>query len=135
MNRHRRENVALIRSAFAAHPAWRGQLLFPQATADLEACWFGFPFLVDESVRLDYRGYTRALNEQGIDTRPIVSGNMALQPAVKHFPVELGMGPFTGAQRVHDRGLFIGCHARPIQPGVIEHLVDLMLRSLAEHSR
>jgi CDP-6-deoxy-D-xylo-4-hexulose-3-dehydrase len=135
MNRHRRENVARIRAAFAAHPAWRGQLLFPQATPGLDACWFGFPFLVDESVRLDCRGYTKSLLEQGVDTRPIVSGNMALQPAVKHFNVELGMGPFTGAQRVHERGLFIGCHTRPIEQRVIERLVDLMLRSLAEHSR
>jgi CDP-6-deoxy-D-xylo-4-hexulose-3-dehydrase len=135
MNRHRRENVARIRAAFAAHPAWRGQLLFPQATPGLEACWFGFPFLVDESVRLDCRGYSKSLLEQGVDTRPIVSGNMALQPAVKHFNVELGMGPFTGAQRVHERGLFIGCHTRPIEQGVIERLVELMLRSLAEHSQ
>jgi CDP-6-deoxy-D-xylo-4-hexulose-3-dehydrase len=135
MNRHRRANVTQIRAAFAAHPAWRGQLHFPQASAGLDACWFGFPFLIDESVPLDYRAYTKSLNEQGVDTRPIVSGNMALQPAVRHFNIELGMGPFTGAQRVHDRGLFIGCHARPIEPGVIERLVDLMLRNLDRPTR
>jgi CDP-6-deoxy-D-xylo-4-hexulose-3-dehydrase len=135
MNRHRRANVGRIRAAFAAHPAWRGQLHFPQAPPGLDACWFGFPFLVDESVRLDYRGFTRDLTAGGVDTRPIVSGNMALQPAVKHFNVDLRLGPFTGAQRVHERGLFIGCHARPIGQDVIDALVDRMLRSLAEHSR
>lgn len=134
MNHHRRANVTQIRAAFAAHPLWRGQLHFPQATPGLDACWFGFPFLIDESVQLDYRAFTRALNTAGVDTRPIVSGNMALQPAVKHFKVELGMGPFTGAQRVHDRGLFIGCHARPIEQGVVDRLVDLVLRSLDDHA-
>jgi len=135
MNAHRRENVRRIRAAFAAHPDWRGQLHFPRATEGLDACWFGFPFLVDESVRLDYRGFTRDLTAAGIDTRPIVSGNMALQPAVRHFNVDVSLGPFHGAQRVHERGLFIGCHARPIDTGVIEALADAMLRSLAEHSR
>ena len=55
--------------------------------------------------------FTTRLLQQGIDTRPIVSGNMALQPAVRHFNVDLSMGPFIGAQAIHDRGLFIGCHA------------------------
>jgi CDP-6-deoxy-D-xylo-4-hexulose-3-dehydrase len=134
MNRHRRGNVGRIRAAFAAHPAWRGQLHFPEATPDLDPCWFGFPFLVDESVRLDYRSFTRDLTAGGVDTRPIVSGNMALQPALRHFNVDLQMGPFTGAQRVHERGLFIGCHARPIEQQVIDALVDRLLRSLAAHS-
>lgn len=135
MNAHRRTNVARIRAAFAAHPRWRGQLRFPEATPGLDPCWFGFPFLVDESVRLDHRSFTRALLDQGVDTRPIVSGNMALQPAVRHFNIDVSMGPFHGAQRVHDHGLFIGCHARPLADGVIERLVDLMLLSVQEHSR
>lgn len=135
MNDHRRSNVARIRAAFSAHERWRGQLHFPTATRGLDACWFGFPFLVDESVQLDHRGFTRALLDQGVDTRPIVSGNMALQPALKHFDIDISMGPFQGAQRVHDRGLFIGCHAKPVAESVIDGLVDLILRSLDEHSR
>ena len=86
-------------------------------------------------MQLDHRGFTRALLDQGVDTRPIVSGNMALQPALKHFDIDISMGPFQGAQRVHDRGLFIGCHAKPVAQSVIDGLVELILRSLEEHSR
>ena len=82
MNRQRRANVQRIRAAFARHPRWRGQLQFPEATARLDACWFGFPFLVDPALDLDYRKFTASLLRNGVDTRPIVSGNMALQPAV-----------------------------------------------------
>ena len=135
MNRHRRANVQRIRAAFTQHASWRGQLLFPAATAKLDACWFGFPFLVNPSIDLDYRKFTASLLQQGVDTRPIVSGNMALQPAVKHFNVDLGMGPFTGAQAIHDRGLFIGCHARPLPEDTIVRLVNLILGCLQDSSR
>ena len=135
MNRQRRANVQRIRAAFARHPRWRGQLQFPQATAQLDACWFGFPFLVDPALGLDYRKFTASLLRQGVDTRPIVSGNMALQPAVRHFGIELGLGPFTGAQAVHERGLFIGCHARALAEDTITRLVDLILGCLQDSVR
>ena len=135
MNHQRRANVQRIRAAFARHPRWRGQLQFPEATAQLDACWFGFPFLVDPALDLDYRKFTTSLLRNGVDTRPIVSGNMALQPAVKHFSIELGMGPFTGAQAVHDRGLFIGCHARALPEDTITRLVDLILGCLLDSVR
>lgn len=135
MNHHRRANVARIREAFIKHPQWRDQLQFPTAAPGLDACWFGFPFLVTPALSLDYRKFTSRLLEQGIDTRPIVSGNMALQPAVKHFNVDLSMGPFTGAQAIHDRGLFIGCHARPLADATIVRLVELILGCLHDCSR
>jgi CDP-4-dehydro-6-deoxyglucose reductase, E1 len=135
MNRQRRANVRRIREAFGRHARWRGQLHFPEATAGLDPCWFGFPFLVDAALDLDYRKFTSSLMRHGVDTRPIVSGNMALQPAVRHFNIELGLGPFTGAQAVHDRGLFIGCHARELADATIARLVDLILGCLQDSLR
>jgi len=135
MNRQRRANVQRIRAAFARHPRWHGQLQFPEATARLDPCWFGFPFLVDPALDLDYRKFTATLLRNGVDTRPIVSGNMALQPAVRHFPIELGLGPFMGAQAVHERGLFIGCHANALPEDTITRLVDLMLGCLLDSVR
>lgn len=134
MNAHRRANVSRIRAAFKAHPEWREQLLFPNAAPGLDACWFGFPFLVNPTIAVDYAGFARALRERGIDTRPIVSGNMALQPAIRHFNVDLSLGPFTGAQRIHDTGLFIGCHAKPLPETTIKRLVAIVLECLRDHS-
>jgi CDP-4-dehydro-6-deoxyglucose reductase, E1 len=127
MNANRRSNVAQLRAAFAAHPRWKGQLEFPSATAGLDPCWFGFPFLLSNSAGIDRVAFTRALMERGIDTRPIVSGNMALQPALAHFEVDLKQGPFAGAQAVHDRGLFIGAHSRPVEPARLDALVNTVM--------
>ena len=130
MNRNRIDNTARIRAAFAAHRQWRGQLLFPTSPTGIEACWFGFPFLVAPGVPLSYRRFTTVLMEKGIDTRPIVSGNMALQPAVALFDINTSLGPFTGAQQVHDRGVFIGVHTRPLDQGRVSWLVDCVLEAL-----
>ena len=135
MNRHRRANVLRIRAAFQRHRQWRDQLQFPQATPRLDPCWFGFPFQISPSISLDYQAFTRRLMAQGVDTRPIVSGNMALQPAIRHFNVDLSLGPYPGAQTIHDRGLFIGCHARPVPDATISRLVDLILECLEDSTR
>jgi CDP-6-deoxy-D-xylo-4-hexulose-3-dehydrase len=133
MNDNRRRNVVRVGAAFRAHPRWRGQLEFPHTTSDLDPCWFGFPFLVSQDTHFDYRRFTRTLLARGIDTRPIVSGNMALQPAMRHFPVDMSGGPFVGAQAIHDRGLFIGAHAKVLSDERITILVDTVLRTLEEH--
>ena len=134
MNRNRRENVDKLRKAFFAHPLWKAQLHFSKATNNLDPCWFGFPFLIDEKINIDCEKFAQELLKQGIDTRPVISGNMALQPAVKHFNVDLSMGPFKGAQQVHDRGFFIGCHAKPLEQERIERLVDTVLKCVEELS-
>jgi len=135
MNSHRRENVRRLREALRGHPLWEDQLLFPTPSSGLDPCWFGFPFLVSDSTRFDNRVFTRRLLERGIDTRPIVSGNMALQPAMRHVPVDLSLGPFHGTQTIHERGVFMGCHAKPLEEPQIQWLADSVLQVLRDHVR
>jgi CDP-6-deoxy-D-xylo-4-hexulose-3-dehydrase len=130
MNGHRRENTRRIRRAFQDHPLWKRQIRFPHPPADVDPCWFGFCFIVEPSVAFDHKRFTGTLLQCGIDTRPIVSGNMALQPAVQLFNVDCSLGPFTGAQLVHDRGLFIGCHTKPLDEQRIQRLVTTILETL-----
>jgi CDP-6-deoxy-D-xylo-4-hexulose-3-dehydrase len=130
MNDNRRTNVEHLRSAFLAHPSWQDQISFPDASPGLTPCWFGFPFLVNDPLKFDIKSFKLALTERGIDTRPIVSGNMALQPAIKLFNIDCSMGPFVGAQKVHDQGLFIGCHSTPLGPSIIDALVSAIIESL-----
>lgn len=133
MNTHRRENVKKLRKIFFEHPLWESQLHFPEATNYLDPCWFGFPFLIDQKLQVNRKKFTKGLLKRGIDTRPIVSGNMALQPAIKYFNVDLSMGPFVGAQTVHERGFFIGCHSKPLDDKRAYHLVTIVLQTLMEN--
>jgi CDP-6-deoxy-D-xylo-4-hexulose-3-dehydrase len=135
MNACRCENVRKLRNAFRGHSLWKDQLQFPRSTPDLETCWFGFPFLVEGKTKVDRKRFTRDLLKRGIDTRPIVSGNMAVQPAVKMFDIDLSMGPFAGAQVIHEKGFFIGCHSKPLEDDRIYQLVTTILKSVTEHTR
>lgn len=131
MNDNRKRNAALMREAFERTPDWRGQLHFPTAPPGLDACWFGFPFLVDPEIPLNYSRFTGMLMESRIDTRPIVSGNMDLQPAIRLFDIDRSIAPFTGAQLIHDRGVFIGVHAKPIEVDRMTWLAETVLAALA----
>lgn len=134
MNTNRRENVKRLQKMFLEHPLWKGQLHFPQATTDLEPCWFGFPFLINQELKVNRKKLTKDLLNRGVDTRPIVSGNMALQPAIKYFDIDLSMGPFDGAQTIHERGFFIGCHSKPLDDERIYRLVTTILETLMENA-
>ena len=134
MNTCRCENVDKLRRAFLGHSLWKNQLQFPQATFALDPCWFGFPFIIKQELR-DRKKFTRDLMKRGIDTRPIVSGNMALQPAVKIFNIDLSMGPFLGAQIIHERGFFVGCHSKPLDDERIYPLVTAILETIIENAR
>lgn len=134
MNNYRCENVKKLRRAFLSHPLWKNQLQFPLATPDLEPCWFGFPFLIKEGIK-NRKRFSRDLMKRGIDTRPIVSGNMALQPAVKIFNVDLSMGPFLGAQIIHENAFFIGCHSKPLDDERTHWLATSVLETIIENAK
>jgi len=133
MNESRRANFGNIRKDFLEHPLWNQQLSFPVTPENITPCWFGFPFLINPKFNVDRKKFIAKLLANGIDTRPIVSGNMAVQPAIKSFNVDLSMGPFKGAQIVHERGIFIGCHSKMLNDKRINLLVTTILELLNEN--
>jgi len=135
MNDCRCKNVKKLKNVFFSHPLWKEQLQFPHPTHDLEPCWFGFPFWVRGEFKKGRHEFTKDLLKRGIDSRPIVSGNMALQPAVKMFNIDLSMGPFAGAQKIHEKGVFIGCHSKPLNDERIHRLATSILESVTEHTK
>lgn len=135
MNANRCENVKKLKRAFQSHSLWKGQLHFPLPTTDLDPSWFGFPFLIKQELKGGREKFTTDLLKRGIDTRPIISGNMALQPAIKFFNVDLSIGPFEGAQIIHDRGFFVGCHSKPLDDERIYQLVTTILETVIENTR
>ena len=59
----------------------------------------------------------------------------ALQPAMRLLPVDLSLGPFQGAQRIQERGVYIGCHAKPLEEWQVQWLADSVLQVLRDHVR
>jgi CDP-6-deoxy-D-xylo-4-hexulose-3-dehydrase len=130
MNNSRRLNFHNLQKAFLVHPLWKEQLVFLKPSKNISPCWFGFPFLINPNLNIDIKALTTQLLTRGIDTRPIVSGNMAVQPATKLFNVDLSMSPLVGAQIVHERGIFIGCHSKLLDWEKINLLVSTILETI-----
>ena len=54
------------------------------------------------------------MNKNGIETRPIISGNFLNQPSVKLYNLNPKKTKFKGAQEIENRGFFIGIHVTKI---------------------
>lgn len=79
----------------------------------VEPAWHGFPLMVNG----DRKTLCRYLTEHGVETRPIVAGNLARQPAAIDDPSVFG-GLLPGADQVHERGFYIGLASHDDEEGI-----------------
>lgn len=78
-----------------------------RSTPGTDSTWFGFPIVCrDRAVR---DGLQKHLEANGIETRPVICGNLARQPAFQNIPHRIA-GELKGADRIMDSGLFWGSH-------------------------
>ena len=71
--------------------------------------WFGFPITIKKHSQANLYDLRKHFEGHGIETRPIICGNIARQPAMKQFEHRIP-GPLTNADHVMNYGFAIGCH-------------------------
>ncbi len=82
-----------------------GDLTPMEITKNTKASWFGFPVLCKtKSIRDSLQKY---LEKNGIETRPIICGNMTKQPGIKNIKYRIS-GSLKGANDIMNRGVFWG---------------------------
>ena len=67
------------------------------------------------------------IESKGIQTRPIISGNFANQPASKLFKLNLSRSKFQGCNKVQELGFVIGMHTKKITKSEINILTKSLL--------
>lgn len=127
MNKNRVQNWLNLIDALKSHPKWQGQFNFPRALDGSEPVWFGFPVELADTVTTPLRTYLEGLSARGVENRPVVSGNFARQPGLALFDSEVDWRALTGAERVHQRGFFIGLHAIELAAAQVKDLADRLL--------
>lgn len=103
-NERRRENAQYLVEALADLSE---ELEFVTEQEGGRSTWFGFTVMVRDSERK--RALSDHLESRNIATRPIVAGNLAIQPAFRDNPHRT-VGSLRGATRIGERGLFVGNH-------------------------
>jgi len=107
----RRRNVEKAKDLFQRHSDFlRLMEIHPAA----ECSWFALPIMLTSDCPFSKAEFLAHLESRGIETRPIVAGNLARQPVCQFFPELQGMD-LPGADAVHDRGFYMGLY--PVDSG------------------
>ena len=94
-----------------------------------ESSWFGFSLVLQGKLKGKRQELVAALDEAGIDSRPIVAGNFARNPVISHLP-HLEIGSLPVADEIHENGLFLGNHHYDLS-----NELDLLVETLKKFER
>jgi len=72
-----------------------------------ESSWFGFSLVLEGALAGRRRELGAALTAAGIESRPIVAGNFARNPAMKYLDADVP-AELPAADKIHFDGLFVG---------------------------
>lgn len=79
----------------------------PVAHPSARPSWFALPLMLAHDAPFSRKELTDYLEGKGIETRPIVAGNIARHPVGKLFE-EFSQSTYPGADNVHERGFYLG---------------------------
>ncbi|WP_425421132.1 DegT/DnrJ/EryC1/StrS family aminotransferase [Phaeodactylibacter xiamenensis] len=99
----RRKNAQKFLELFADHPNF-----LIQSNVD-NSSWFGFSLVIKPDQNIDRKNIIKILMDNGIDSRPIVTGDFTKNEVLKYFDYELH-GEMNNAGYVDKNGFFVGNH-------------------------
>jgi len=100
---NRRKNAVLFQDIMKEFP----DMLIQSQSG--ESSWFGFSIILRGRLRGKRNLLIRSLQEFGVESRPVVTGNFTRNPVIKHLR-HLPIPSLISADEIHDQGLFIGNH-------------------------
>ena len=127
--RRRRENFAFLTEMLAGV---EDAFILPKATEMADPCWFGYLITCRDDV--DRRKVVRYVEEAGIQTRMLFSGNLLRHPCVTNDPHLEGrwrsIGDLAVTDRIMEKSFWVGLY-----PGMTEDKLAYMARKLKEAYR
>lgn len=117
----RKENFAYLKRALQPLEEF---LVLPEATADSDPSWFGFPIAVKTDAPFTRDQLTRALDQQKIGTRLLFAGNLLRQPAYAGYTYRV-VGELKNTDFVMNQVFWIG-----VYPGLTEPMLDFIVSTM-----
>jgi len=93
---------------------WNNQFSFFNPIKNLEPSWMGLPILLNKKYRKYKKTFINLLDNNGIETRPIISGSFVNQPASKLYKLNPKKFKYPNAQIIQELGFLIGLHTKKI---------------------
>ena len=102
----RKNNFLELYTFFSSFPQF---FILPRQTPESETNWLAFPLTIRKGVPFSRLKLVKYLEENGIQTRPIFTGNVLRQPAFANIR-HRGLSQYPVAEAVMERAFVIGCH-------------------------
>ncbi len=103
----RRRHFAELFAFFASYSEW---LMLPRQHPAAETAWLAFPLVVKAQAPFSRIALQQYLEQRGIQTRPIFSGNILRHPGFREMRCRTAPEGYPNADRVMHGGLLLGCH-------------------------
>ena len=124
----RNNNSIKIKNALIKSKKWKNQFSFQKINLNVKTSLFGLAIFVNKKFSKNKKKFLAFLNKNGVQTRPIISGNFLNQPSIKLFKLKKNSETYPEAQNVEYQGFFIGLHTRNIKRETLNRLVNLLLK-------
>ena len=124
----RSKNRNLIINKIKSSESWDNQFTFFNPNKNLEPSWFGLPLLVNRKFTKNKNRFLKYLNNSGIETRDILSGNFLNQPSCKLYNFRYDKKNVKVSQEIEDRGFFIGLPANEMSFKTLNFLTEKLLK-------
>lgn len=102
----RQRNFARYTEYFATHP---DVFILPRQLPELETAWLSYPIMLQPAGPISRRHFQEALEEKGIDTRMVWTGNVTRQPMLRGVNYRRDPAGYPNADRVMEHGLILPC--------------------------
>ena len=102
-------------------------LTFINANKNVKASWFGIPIIL--SKKINRKIFLKKIENSGVETRPIISGNFLKQPSIKKYKLNRNL-KLKNSDVINNHGFFIGLPTNYITNKKIKKLVDIFEKSI-----
>lgn len=127
--RARRENAEWFRKELEQ---FHDFFEFQEETPKGMHSWFGFPMKVRSQANFNVTDLRKSLTASKIESRPIICGNIAAQPAMKHY-AHRTVGKLENATEVMMRGFSFGNH-QSLDQGARGYILETIQNFVRSHS-
>ncbi len=111
-----------------------GRFFMPIQPKEADTNWLSFPLTIADSAPFRRKELALFLERNGIQTRPLFTGNILRQPAFNKLFPNLRPTSFPNAEVITRRSIIIGCHQELTQEQ-LSYLIRTFATFLAKHSR
>ena len=128
MIKSRAKNRNSIINKLKNHTAWDDQYTFFYPNKNLKPSWFGLPLLINKDLIYKKEKFLKYLNNSGVETRPILSGNFLNQQGCKLYNFKYKKIDVKVSQEIEDRGFFIGLPTNDMSLGKLNFLTEKLIK-------